>query len=159
MKWILHWKYSDGSSSGVMPEILTDEGKALIELFIRETDYFDKDIEFVPCDRREPAEVDVEAIYQAYPRHTAKEYSLKCIRKALSLLARRDLPTSPDLWLYQRVVEYAAAVEGKDKQYIPQCSTWMNRGHYDDDPAEWSVHKSGGNEPPPRLYEEREGKR
>ena len=158
MKWILHWKWG-GAESGVLPVVLTDEGKALFELYRDHVGFGETEIEFVPCDRTEPAEVDVEAIYQAYPRHTAKEYSLKCIRKALSLLARRDLPTSPDLWLYQRVVEYAVAVDGKDKQYIPQCSTWMNRGHYDDDPAEWSVHKRGGNEPPPRLYEEREGKR
>ncbi len=31
-KWILHWRYDDGSASGVLPRILTDEDKKLLEL-------------------------------------------------------------------------------------------------------------------------------
>lgn len=28
-------------------------------------------------------------------------------------------------------------MDGKDKQFIPYCGTWMRRGSYDDNPAEW----------------------
>lgn len=30
--WIAHWRYEDGSASGVLPRLLTDNEKELLEL-------------------------------------------------------------------------------------------------------------------------------
>ena len=72
-------------------------------------------------------------IYEAYPRHVAKQAALKAIKKAHQ--SGKSLP-----WLLERVREYAEAVQKwplKDHEYVPHPATWFNGGRYEDDPKEW----------------------
>ena len=82
-----------------------------------------------------------EQIYDAYPRHTAKQDALKAIKKALD-----TFPLWRDTML-AKVTEYAAAVAKwpeDEKQYIPHPSTWFNQGCFEDDPKTWE-RKSNAN--------------
>lgn len=70
---------------------------------------------------------ELQAIYEAYPRHVGKIAAIRAIQKAL---VRIDHPT-----LLDRVQRYAEKVrkDGTDKQYIPHPATWMNEGRYEDE--------------------------
>jgi len=46
-RWLAHWRYSDGSASGVLPLILTDEEKALLELVEEHFKGFGVDVQYV----------------------------------------------------------------------------------------------------------------
>ena len=72
---------------------------------------------------------DIEAIYQAYPRHVGKQAALKAITKALEHIGYEELLAA--------VTEYAAAVSGAEKQYIPHPATWCNNRRWEDDREEW----------------------
>jgi hypothetical protein len=72
---------------------------------------------------------DAEAIYQAYPKHVGKKAALKAIAKALEHVMQE--------YLLAAVTEYAAAVAGSDKQYIPHPATWFNHRRWEDDRDEW----------------------
>ena len=75
---------------------------------------------------------EAEAIYQSYPRKTAKLDALAAITKALK--------TTDAEALLKATKAYAAAVSRwpKDRQqYIPQPATWFNGGRYLDDPSAW----------------------
>jgi hypothetical protein len=82
-------------------------------------------------------DADVEAIYQAYPRHVGKDAAFKAIGKALS---RIKLNGSEDavIWLLLRVKEYARSPAGQQGQYTPHPSTWFNQGRYYDNDLEWT---------------------
>lgn len=78
---------------------------------------------------------DIEAIYQAYPRHVGKEAALKAIRKVLE---RTGMVPGELLEVVQR---YAAAVKrsGTEPRFVPHPASWMNAGRYADDPREWEA--------------------
>jgi hypothetical protein len=69
---------------------------------------------------------DIEAIYQAYPRHSGKVSALKSIEKVI----RSGRSASEML---DRVKKYASSVSGDDPKYIPYPAKWFNQGHYDDE--------------------------
>lgn len=74
-----------------------------------------------------------EAIYEAYPRKTAKQAALKAIEAALA--------THPADKLLAATQAYAAATAlwpEADRKFIPHPATWFNRGSYEDDPATWT---------------------
>jgi hypothetical protein len=74
----------------------------------------------------------VEAIYQAYPKHEAKQDALKAIRTALAKVA-------PDI-LLEAVQAYAAAVAEwsvEDREYIPLPASWIRKGKWEDDRKNW----------------------
>lgn len=74
-----------------------------------------------------------EAIYEAYPRKTAKQDALRAIAKALKIV--------PHDRLLERTNAYATATmlwSEVDRQFIPHPATWFNRGSYDDDPQTWA---------------------
>lgn len=74
---------------------------------------------------------EIEAIYQAYPRHTAKADAIKAIKKALTTIAGDKL--------LAKVQEYAAANNGRpDTNYLPHPATWFNGHRWEDDPTEWT---------------------
>jgi len=50
-RYLLHWRYSDGSGSGVLPRVISSHDKELLEL-IEEEIGFDRHIEFVEERRR-----------------------------------------------------------------------------------------------------------
>ncbi len=54
-KWLLHWWYDDGSASGVLPRILTDDDKKLLELADRECG-FAKSVEYVKVPMKDSEE-------------------------------------------------------------------------------------------------------
>ena len=45
--WVLHWRYSDGSASGVIDRLITDEQKKLLEYVLLELGETSKDWNFV----------------------------------------------------------------------------------------------------------------
>ena len=76
----------------------------------------------------------IEAIYQAYPLKSARIEAIKSIEKAIKVV-------EPAL-LLEKVQAYAQAIaiwpkEERD-QFVPMCSTWMNKGRWTDDPATWA---------------------
>ena len=73
------------------------------------------------------------AIYQAYPKHEAKQDALKAIRTALAKIA-------PDV-LLEAVQAYAKATEGNDPQFIPLAATWIRAGRWEDDRSTWTKHQ------------------
>jgi hypothetical protein len=83
----------------------------------------------------------VGVIYDAYPRKRNKETAFKAIRK---VIAQRD-PQE----ILAIVQEFAEAVDGADKKYVPYCSSWFNAGAYDDeDRGEWKEIGRDHNQPP-----------
>lgn len=78
----------------------------------------------------------LEAIYQAYPRHVGKQAALKAIEKARDHISYSELLAA--------VTEYAAAVAGSDKQFIPHPATWFNNRRWEDDRDEWKREGTNG---------------
>lgn len=85
---------------------------------------------------------EVNQIYKAYPRKVAPKKAKQKIEIAL-----RDVKFDK---LLRTVQLYAAAVEGKEKRYIPHPATWFNQGRYDDDPSEW-IEEKEEKEPVPQY--------
>ena len=79
---------------------------------------------------------DIEAIYWAYPKHVGKRAALKAITKALDHIDYEELLAA--------VTEYAAAVSGAEKQYIPHPATWINNRRWEDDRDEWKDEGRNG---------------
>jgi len=70
-----------------------------------------------------------ESILAAYPRKVARKPALQAITKALK-------KNTVD-YLLERTTAYAAAVAGKEQQFIPHPTTWFNQERFNDDPQEW----------------------
>ena len=70
-----------------------------------------------------------ESIFSAYPRKVARKPALQAITKALKKNAAD--------YLLERTTAYAAAVAGKEPQFIPHPATWFNQERFNDDPQEW----------------------
>ena len=78
--------------------------------------------------------VGLETIYQAYPRHVAKQAAIKAIKSAIKS------GQTPE-YLLERVQAFANATAEwghEHRQYIPHPATWFNGGRYDDNPREWT---------------------
>jgi len=67
-----------------------------------------------------------EMIYHFYPRKVGKGTAIKAIIKAMQSISYEEL--------LQKVREFATTQLGKDPQYIPHCSTWMNGQRWLDEP-------------------------
>lgn len=85
-----------------------------------------------------------EDIYRLYPRHRDKIFALRSINKALRRLmageAGRKLSEGEAVaFLLEKVTAFAQSAAGQRGQLTPYCATWMNRGGYLDDPAEWDL--------------------
>lgn len=74
--------------------------------------------------RKNPVE-----IYNAYPKHVAKEAALKAISRSLKSVSFDSL--------LQAVKEFAQATAGSDKDLIPHPATWFNGGCWQDDRSTW----------------------
>lgn len=81
-----------------------------------------------------PATTQLEALYQAYPRHVARGAAFKAIAKALS--------KAPYETLLAAVQAYATAQTGHEAQFIPHPATWFNAEHWTDDQRDWVAWKS-----------------
>jgi len=49
-RWIAHWRYEDGSGSGVLPRVLTDYDKTLLELAEKHLRGFGVIVKYVEID-------------------------------------------------------------------------------------------------------------
>jgi len=91
---------------------------------------------------KQPDEVLVERIYQAYPKHIAKKNALRAIRNACkdksTIEAAGEMPTENFLLIAASdYCEYCESVK-KDKKYIPLPATWFNGARWEDeDFVEW----------------------
>jgi uncharacterized protein YdaU (DUF1376 family) len=94
------------------------------------------------------AQIDIERIYQAYPRHVGKRAALKAIERACHRIA---VEHDSD-WLLKKVQAYALTRHGEDPQYTPHPSTWFNEGRYDDEFAKSNVAPSAAK--PKSPYEQ-----
>lgn len=81
--------------------------------------------------RKDPVE-----IYQAYPKHVAKEAALKAITRALKSIGFDDL--------LQAVKDFSQAVAGSDKDLLPHPATWFNGGCWQDDRTTWKPRQRFG---------------
>lgn len=85
----------------------------------------------------------IEAIFQAYPRHIGKRAALKAIEKAVgrheTMNATRE---STRRWLWKKATEYAKSPAGQKpndpaQDFRPHPSTFFNQDRFLDDPDEW----------------------
>jgi len=80
-------------------------------------------------------ENEVEAIYQAYPKHASKAQALKSIKKALKIISFHGL--------LRHVEEYAACElvkhlqDTKQDNFIPNPASWFNAEKWLDDRSAW----------------------
>jgi biotin operon repressor len=85
---------------------------------------------------------EIEAVYEAYPRHIKKIEALKEIRAALNLLKknRPDLPLEDHLaFLLEKTRTFAKSGAGQRGRFTPYPSTWFRNGQYLDDEQEWNT--------------------
>jgi hypothetical protein len=99
----------------------------------------------------------IEAIYQAYPRHVAKPKALAAISAALKRIeSGKDSPPNAEVWpppnaarwLHDRAALFATSDKGNDGEYTPHPATWFNNARYIDDEKEWSKKSNGAIQPP-----------
>jgi hypothetical protein len=79
--------------------------------------------------KKKPSRAEIEEIYQAYPRKTAREEALKAIAKAAAV--------HDPAMILSKTLAYASAVAWQERQFIPYPSTWFNGKRFLDDPEEW----------------------
>ena len=81
--------------------------------------------------QKHPSRSEIEALYQAYPKHEAKAPSFKAIEKSLKKKPFDELLAIVQVYAAKTGKQIA---EGKlEKQYIPLPSTWFNQERYEDD--------------------------
>lgn len=66
-----------------------------------------------------------DAFWDLYPRKVAKGHARLAFKKACGKVKPEKIMDA--------VKKFAAAVEGKEKQYIPHPTTWLNGERWDDD--------------------------
>jgi hypothetical protein len=92
----------------------------------------------------------VQALFNAYPRREGPGKALPAIRHALLALADRpDAQPDPAAWLMAKVRAFAESPAGKAGRFCPKPENWFADGRYDDDPAAW-LRAEG---PPPKSAE------
>jgi hypothetical protein len=70
--------------------------------------------------------------YAIYPRKVGKQAARRAYEKAIKKISHDQL--------IDRTAAYMRSVSkwpAQNMQYVPYPSAWLNKGHYDDDPAEW----------------------
>lgn len=91
----------------------------------------------------------IEAIFQAFPRHVGKRAALKAIENAVT--RHWTLNTSREAtrrWLWKKAKEYALSPAGQKPQdpaqdFRPHPSTFFNQDRFLDDAAEWQKPNGG----------------
>jgi hypothetical protein len=85
--------------------------------------------------------------YAAYPRKVAKEEAAAAFGRTLpKIVVLRTCPTEEALeWLISVTQRFARSGTGRDGKFCPYPATWLNKGRYDDDPAEWDKTSGGSN--------------
>lgn len=86
-----------------------------------------------PVDDGDDEEMNIDTLYEIYPKKVGKPDAIKAIRKAL-----REFDFA---MLLEKTKAYAAARVGQDAQYTPYPSTWFNRHRFNDEPSTWKDGK------------------
>ena len=108
------------------------------------SDFDSKDDQSIPPGNKKPSKSKIPtkqqvlAIYDAYPRKTAKQMGLLAIEKAIKK------GHSPEM-LLEKTNLYAQKMSWQDKQYIPFPSTWFNQERFLDDPSAWEAPSPNNN--------------
>lgn len=102
------------------------------------SDFDPKDEQSIPPGNKKPSKGKIPtkqqilAIYDAYPRKTAKQIGLLAIEKAIKK------GYSPEM-LLEKTNLYAQKMAWQEKRYIPFLSTWFNQERFLDDPSAWEA--------------------
>ena len=87
-------------------------------------------------------------IYALYPRKVGRVAALKAIARAAKVVQveRKCDPTEARRFLYAATRAYARSPAGNnpDRSLIPHPTTFFNQGRYFDDPKEWQLGGSNG---------------
>ena len=91
--------------------------------------------------------------WKLYPRPIGKKVAYSAFAKAyLSLAADDRIPTRDAAQrIVDRAMEFAKSSRGKEQQYLPHPSTWLNQGRYLDNPTLWK--ESADSDGVPSLQE------
>tara|TARA_R100000353_G_scaffold165253_1_gene126309 strand:+ start:462 stop:1154 length:693 start_codon:yes stop_codon:yes gene_type:complete len=65
------------------------------------------------------------AVWETYPRKVGKGAAMKAWLKAVKKISEKDL--------LDAINAYIESIQGKDKQYIPHLSTWLNQERWMDE--------------------------
>lgn len=84
--------------------------------------------------RKKVKKLEVETLYQHYPKKVGKRAALVAITKALERIAGRV--EDPVKWMDERVALFARSPVGQGS-FCPHPSTWFNQDRFDDDVGEW----------------------
>ena len=148
--YFIHTKEKEGSINSLREYPADSTSQATIQnaskndSFALVSDFDSKDDQSIPPDNKKPSKgkiptkQQVLAIYDAYPRKTAKQMGLRAIEKAIKK------GHSPEM-LLEKTNLYAQKMSWQDKQYIPFPSTWFNQERFLDDPSAWEAPSSNNN--------------
>ncbi len=83
--------------------------------------------------------------WKVYPRKVGKKAARASWNRAIKTIAveRNCLVGLAVKDLQEAVEAFAASTLGKDPQFCPHPTTWLNAGRYDDDRAEWDRTSEG----------------
>lgn len=93
-----------------------------------------------------------EAIYAAYPRHVGRIAAIAAIKRAVLRESKALGEARARKMIYEAVQRFAASPAGNKGHFTPHCATWMNRGSYLDDPAEWEDQAASPVSREPGIY-------
>lgn len=96
-------------------------------------------------------DLDVSAIYSAYPRKVGRGAAIKAITNAFNRLtsavgdgSRKFSPADASAFLFASTEAFADSPAGKAGEYCPHPATWFTQSRYLDDPKEWQRGNNGG---------------
>jgi hypothetical protein len=77
--------------------------------------------------------------YSLYPRRLGKQAAARAFQRAMKRIAKELGGTKQEAfdWLCERTSHYGRTPAGAAGTFTPYPATWLNQGHYDDDPKEW----------------------
>lgn len=105
-----------------------------------------------PADRASKAEPDGFAeFYAAYPKHVGRDAAIKAYRGALKRAAAEEILAGAR--------RYAEERAGEDPKFTKQPSTWLNGGHWADEPTKAHAETMNGHGNAPQRPRSGDGRR
>jgi hypothetical protein len=100
--------------------------------------------------RIQPTDVDIQRVYDAYPRKVGSMAAKTAVRRAVARLMRGiDAPAAMLAqeaidYLADKVQRFARSPAGQQGKFTPHPATWFNDGRYLDDEMEWQKQQVEG---------------
>lgn len=92
-------------------------------------------------------DLDLDRIYQAYPRKEKPKAAKAAIERAVRAVSQRESMTPAEAadWMHARVVAYADSpmVATTPRHYIPHPTSWFNAGRFDEPDEAWQQERGG----------------